>query len=142
MKISHLITSAILGTAMALGAGFALKQNQETYRVNAAGTDITFTAGTDTGTNGSSGNSDSVTKSGVTIAGDNLATTTAQYRIYAGCSLTISGSGAITKIIFNCTANNTSDNGPGHLSATGYTYSGKVGTWTGNSSSVSVTAAD
>ena len=140
MKISHLITSAILGTAMVLGAGFALKNNQETYRTEAAG-DVTFTAGTDKGSNGSSGNSDTITKSGVTIAGTNLATTTAEYRIYQNCTLTISSSEAITKIIFNCTANNDSQYGPAKLScSSGYSYSGKVGTWTGSATSVSFSA--
>ncbi len=63
--------------------------------------DVTFTAGTDEGSNGSSGNSDSMTKSVITISGTNLATTTAQYRIYQDCELTISTSaGNITNIVF------------------------------------------
>ena len=65
-----------------------------------ADTDVTFTAGTEQGTNGSSGNSDEMSKSGITIEGTDLATTTDEYRIYSGCTLTISSSvGNITKIV-------------------------------------------
>ena len=42
MKISHLITSAILGTAMALGAGFAIKHSQDVYEAKAETASVTF----------------------------------------------------------------------------------------------------
>lgn len=54
-------------------------------------------------------------------------------------TLTISSTETITKIEFTCTANNTSSNGPGKISkaSTGkYTYSKKIGTWTGETNSV------
>ena len=61
--------------------------------------DVTFTAGTDQGTNGTSGNPDSMEKAGVTISGTDFATTTAEYRIYSSSTFTISSIGTITKII-------------------------------------------
>lgn len=63
-------------------------------------------------------------------------------RIYQNATLSISAStGTITKIEITCTANNTSANGPSGFTATGYSYSGKVGKWTGSSTSVSLTAS-
>ncbi len=47
----------------------------------------------------------------------------------------------ITSVNLTCTANNTSKYGPGNFSGTGYTYSGKVGTWTGSSKEISLTAS-
>lgn len=54
-------------------------------------------------------------------------------------TLTISSTETITKIEFTCTGNNTSDKGPGKITKanTGkYAYSGKIGTWTGETNSV------
>ena len=104
-------------------------------------TDITFTAGIDKGSNGTSGNSDSMTKNGITISGTDLATTTPEYRIYSSSTLTISSTvGTISKIVFTCTANKGATYyGPDNLSiaAGGVgTYStannSKDGTWRGN----------
>ncbi len=62
--------------------------------------EVTFTAGTDQGTSGTT-TADTMTKYGITISGTSLATTTAQYRIYSGSALTISSSGEnIRKIEF------------------------------------------
>ncbi len=103
-----------------------------------ADTEITFTAGTDQGTNGSSGNPDTMTKDGITISGTNFGTTTAQYRIYASSSLTISSTvGNITKIVFNCTASGDANYGPAKIKEmSGYSYADNVGTWQGSESSV------
>ena len=51
--------------------------------------------------------------------------------------------GLITKIEFNCTASGTTQYGPGNFKAASgtYTYSGKKGTWVGNSGSVVLTAS-
>ena len=65
-------------------------------------------------------------------------------RIYSGSSGTFSvPSGlVITKIVLTCTASGTSDYGPGKLSSSsGYSYSGKVGTWTGSANSVTLSAS-
>ena len=104
--------------------------------------EVTFVAGTDTGSNGAAGNSDSVTKGVVTINGTNLATTTAEYRIYQNCELVISvTNGTIKKIEFECTASGTSKYGPGSFNnLEGYSYSGKIGTWVGSASSVTFVA--
>ena len=100
--------------------------------------DVTFTAGTDKGTNGTSGNPDTMTKDGITISGTSLATTTEQYRIYANSKLTISSTvGNITKVVFNCTGSGDGSNGPGKIKPMdGYSYDAKIGTWQGSASSV------
>ena len=100
--------------------------------------DVTFTAGTDKGTNGTSGKPDTMTKDGITISGTSLATTTEQYRIYANSKLTISSTvGNITKVVFNCTGSGDGSNGPGKIKPVdGYSYDAQIGTWQGSASSV------
>ena len=105
---------------------------------------VTFDAtkdvyGTDTGKTGAM----SISKDGVTIAitGGTLANGT-EYRIYKNQTLTVSCESEIAEIVFTCTANGTSKYGPGCFEAQeGYSYEGKVGTWTGSSTSVSFKAA-
>ena len=66
------------------------------------------------------------------------------YRIYQNQTLTLTSTvGNIVAVEFTCTANGDAKYGPGCLTAsTGdYTYSGPVGTWTGNAASVVFTAA-
>ncbi len=83
-----------------------------------------------------------ITKSpiNVTVVGSTL--TSDQIRIFKNKTITISSvSATITGIEFTCTANGTSQYGPGCFAALdGYSYSGKIGTWSGNSSSVTFTA--
>ena len=85
--------------------------------------------------------------SGVTVAVSNgvTGTTSAEgstMRVYKDATLTISASENITKIVFNCVANNTTKYGPGCFGAQeGYSYDAKVGTWEGNATSVSFTAS-
>ena len=63
-------------------------------------------------------------------------------RIYKDATLTISSASNITKIVFNCVANNTTKYGPGCFGAQeGYSYDAKVGTWEGSATSVSFTAS-
>lgn len=69
------------------------------------------------------------------------------FRIFKGKTATVSvpTGYAITKIVLTCTANDTTKQGPGCFGAgapEGYTYSGKVGTWTGSLQTVSFTATD
>ena len=104
-------------------------------------TDVTFTAGTEQGTNGSSGNPDTMKKSGITISGTSFATTTTEYRIYSGSTMTISSSvGNITKIVITSTAKKGSTKyGPESLTAaSGYTTEDNSydGTWTGSATSI------
>ena len=67
-----------------------------------------------------------------------------QFRIYKNNILTVSSSvGNITKIVFTCTANGTTKQGPGCFAAQdGYTFetNGKTGTWVGDAASVNFTA--
>ncbi len=74
------------------------------------------------------------------VAGDS-------FRIYKGNVAKVkAGEGyVITKIVLTCTANDTTKQGPGCFGAgapKGYTYSGKVGTWTGSLQTVTFTATD
>lgn len=84
-----------------------------------------------------------ISKDGVTIAitGGTLANGT-DYRFYKNQTLTVSCESEIAEIVFTCTANGTAKYGPGCFEAQeGYSYEGKVGTWTGSSTSVSFKAA-
>lgn len=83
--------------------------------------------------------SGSTTKEGVTLkATSGTYNNGSEYRIYSGATFTISSESTITKVVFTCTANNTSSNGPAKLSTKNgsYSYSGKLGTWVGSSSSI------
>ena len=68
--------------------------------------------------------------------------TSEQIRVFKGFDLTISSATKTIKSIeFTCTANGTTKYGPGCFAAqTGYSYSGKIGTWTGSASSITFTA--
>lgn len=76
--------------------------------------------------------------------GDNTVT---QLRIYKSSKFKVYAADGyvITGIEFECTASNTTKQGPGCFGTgapTGYTYSGKNGQWTGSASSVEFTAVD
>lgn len=112
-----------------------------------AQTTVTFTAGTDNGSNTGNGAADEISKGGVTIsctdaafAAVNGSTSSGEYRFYKNSTTTItSTAGTITGISFTCTANGTTKQGPGCLESfnTGtYTYTGKVGTWTGSATNI------
>jgi len=88
-------------------------------------------------------NSDySVTKDGITVSVVASTVTADQMRIFKGKTITISSTvGNITKIVFTCTANGDAKYGPGSFNEQdGYTYEGKVGTWTGSATEVAFTA--
>lgn len=104
-----------------------------------AQTVVTFTAGTDKGNQTSVTTADKVSKDGVTIESTKGAFDAAQYRFGAGSTNSFTTTaGKITKIVFTCTANGTAKYGPGNFTTTDgeYTADGKIGTWTGNASSV------
>lgn len=109
-----------------------------TWASGFAQTTVTFDATKDKGTSTST----TLTKDGVTLNfGKGKLDDGEAYRWYAQepKTLTISSTETITKIEFTCTANNTSDKGPGKITKanTGkYAYSGKIGTWTGKTNSV------
>lgn len=107
------------------------------------GEEITFTA--PEGWNkasSSTGDPQSFTKGGVTISTEK-GSGQEQYRIYKSGTFTVSSTvGKITKIEITCTASGTAKYGPGSFETIeGYSYSEKIGTWTGSATSVSLTAA-
>ena len=78
-----------------------------------------------------------VTSSGTFSRTDN-------FRLYANSTTTISTTtGTITKIVLTCTANGTTQYGPGNMTTSDgkYTAEAKIGTWTGNASSVVLNAS-
>lgn len=100
------------------------------------------------GTDSNNATSYTITKNGVTITVSSgiLGTYNNEnhYRIYKNQTLTAtSTAGNIKSIEFTCTANNDAKYGPGCFTwSTGdYTYSGAVGTWTGDASEVVFTAS-
>jgi hypothetical protein len=105
-----------------------------------AQTTVTFDATSDKGTSDTH-----VEKDGVTIetTSGKLANGS-EYRFYKSSTTTITSTvGNITKIEFTCKANDDAKYGPGNFTVdTGsYSYSGKVGTWTGSAASVTFTAS-
>lgn len=101
-------------------------------------------------TNFKSGETATVTQDGITLSIDKGTSTSGagnlyngeQFRIYKGNILTVSSTvGNITQIVFTCTANGTTKQGPGCFAAQdGYSYEGKIGTWVGNAAAVNFTA--
>lgn len=81
-----------------------------------------------------------------TNSSDYGTTAVTELRIYKGKKFTVTATGkTITKIEFTCTASGTTKQGPGCWGAgapSGYSYSEKVGIWTGESASVEFTATD
>ena len=79
-----------------------------------------------------------VEKNGVTLSCSNGTITADQFRFFKSQTLTISSTaGNITSIEFTCTEANNTKHGPGGFGdLDGYSYSGKVGTWTGNAASI------
>lgn len=113
-----------------------------------AQTTVTFTAGTDKGTQTDAGKAgDKVTKDGITIetTDGNSAFAAAEYRFAKSSTTTFSSTvGKITKVVFTCTANGTAKYGPGCFTdpSTGnYTYKDKEGTWTGDADSFTLKAS-
>ena len=102
------------------------------------GGDVTFVAGTDKGSTTGNNSADQMTKSGVTVSSDDAAFATAEYRLYASSTTTIStASGNITKIVFTKNGSYNLSN----LSTQTGSYDSNTGTWTGNAESVSFYAS-
>ena len=106
--------------------------------------DITFVAGVDNGDSDGTAKAFTIVKDGIKIEVSNGLANATQYRIYKGQTATFTSSiGPITQIVFECTAEGEAQYGPGCFTATpgDYSYSGKIGTWTGQSATVVFTAA-
>ena len=81
---------------------------------------------------------------GIKLSVSNGTVTTDQIRIFKNATLTleVGEGGKITKVVFSCTANGETKYGPGCFGAqTGYSFDGKVGTWTGEAASLDFTAS-
>ena len=112
-----------------------------------AQTTVTFDANVDKGTcDADNPGPDQVTKDGVTVAiSKGAMNLNNQYRCYKGETLTITSTvGNITKVEFSCTAEGNAKYGPGcftDATAGAYAFEGKVGTWTGDAASFTMTAS-
>lgn len=105
---------------------------------------VTFVAGTTVGTQTAVSSADQMSLDGVTISCDKAAFAAAQYRFGANSTTTVTSTvGNITKVEFTSTASYGSQYGPQSFSGTGYSaQSGsKVGTWTGDAASFSLSAS-
>lgn len=82
------------------------------------------------------------TKSGVTISTTD-GSLVEEFRIFKNQTFTVASTvGEITKIEITCTAKDKAKYGPGCFkSVEGYSYSGKIGTWTGSATSVNLKAS-
>jgi len=106
--------------------------------------DITFVAGVDNGNSDGTAKPFYIEKEGIRIDVSNGLANDTQYRIYKNQTATITSSiGAITQVVFECTANDDAQYGPGCFTAEpgNYEYSGKIGTWTGSASPIVFKAA-
>jgi hypothetical protein len=106
-----------------------------------SGKDITFLPSEFTATQ--SGDY-SLTKDGVTMTVTASTVTDSQFRIFNGQTITFTSTGEkLIKIVLTCMSNGTAKYGPGNFGAIdGYTFEaeGKLGTWTGNASTLTLTA--
>ena len=108
---------------------------------------VTFTAGTDKGTQGTVSVADSVAKDGISISCDKGAFAAKEYRLGQGSKTTFSTTtGTITQIVFNCTANaDAKKYGPNCIEVANgngkYAYKGMTGPWTGAATKVEFSAS-
>ena len=115
--------------------------------MNVSAQTVTFDASVDKGTHGTSDHAaDQVTKDGVTIAvSDGAMNLTDQYRCYKNQTFTVTSTvGNITKVEISCTAEGDAQYGPGcftNPTAGSYAFEGKVGTWTGDAATFSLTSS-
>ena len=141
MKVFNIIATSVLGTAMAIGTGFALanKQNMKQAKADATTFDISLFQGKGTATSGSAM---SETSNGMTISFDKgYGSGAADVRSYAGGNITFSADFTFTTITI--TATDTADNRTGgtwtvNSGGGSVSKSSKVITWTGSTNSLSL----
>ena len=107
-------------------------------------TDVTFTAGTDTGSTTDT-SSDSMAKGGITISGTSAGLAYAEYRFYKNGTITITSTvGNITSVAIttNTDKGNATKLSLKSGSAGSYSATGTSGTWTGNAASFQLQASD
>lgn len=84
------------------------------------------------------------TVEGISIDLSNGLANSDQIRIYKNATITIQAPSGkkLKKVVFNCTAKDTAQYGPGNFADySGYSFSGTVGTWEGSENSISLTAS-
>ena len=104
---------------------------------------VVFDATVTLGQNTTASGADEVSKDGITISTTSGGLGTGQQYRFAKSSQTTFTStvGNISAIVFTCTASDTEKYGPGCFAdQNGYTYDGKIGTWTGSAVEVNFTA--
>ena len=115
------------------------------FAIAASAAEVTFTTAESAWT--STAGAQTVTKDGVTISTTQGLGGAAEghYRVYKTQTFTVSSTvGTIQKIEMTCTASGTAKYGPGcyaNPTAGTYTYEGKVGTWIGSATEVTLTAS-
>ncbi len=105
--------------------------------------DITFVAGVDNGNSDGTAKAFYIEKEGIRIDVSNGLANATQYRFYKNQTVTVTSSiGAITQIVFECTASGEAQYGPGCFTAApgDYSFEDKIGTWTGSATPVVFTA--
>lgn len=111
----------------------------------AAAEEVTFLPSEVRGTS-TNGGADQFSKNGITVSCNNgTLGRDDNYRFFKSSVATISSTvGNITKVVFTCTVAGTEKYGPGCFTAPsvgGYTFADKVGTWTGDALSFTLTAS-
>ena len=105
-------------------------------------TEVVFDATVDLGTGSSTAGAFFIEKEGVKIDVAQGVANGTHYRFYKNQIVTVSSTvGDIIKIEFTCVANDEAQYGPagfGSVNPGDYSYSGKIGTWTGSSSTVTL----
>ena len=126
--VRHKMRSALLVLGLLLGS------------MSVWGAEVEFTPSSCTNW-GSSQAAQSQEIDGITFSSTSgMKSGTEHLRLYSGATHTFSSTvGNITSIVFTCTASGTNNYGPGKMSGDGYSYSGTVGTWSGNASTVTIT---
>lgn len=144
-EVTLISAGSVTFTASYAGVDDVYLESSSTYGLTVsdstpfAGGDVTFVAGTDSGSTTVSSSPDEVSKAVVTISCTDAAFATAEYRFYKNSVTTVSTSqGVITKIIFTGISGNPAS---GFASQSGWTTDGNNGTWTGNSDKVTFTAS-
>jgi hypothetical protein len=105
--------------------------------------EVVFDATVDRGvlTNDDTEGPESITKDGVTISTTKGRWNVDQYRVFKGASFTVKSDQTITQVVIECTANGETKYGPGCFDVIdGYSYEGKIGTWSGSAKEITLTA--
>ena len=106
---------------------------------------VTFDAATDKAGTSEAAKNLKMEKDGISITvSEGILGNGKEYRCYKGQTMTVeSALGNIMKVEVTCTANGTTKYGPGCFTVNdgSYSYSEKIGTWTGDAASVAFTAS-